>query len=101
MVQFSHLGLTLAWFLGPRYGPASPGGCATPQCATPAEFPGHEQPREATLTPGTPRAGLLTFGVRAVHGGDRVHAAGTAPRMTSTSSSRVGPGAYAGRQPSW
>lgn len=29
------------------------------------------------------------------------HAACTAPWMTSTSSSRVGPGAYAGRQPSW
>ncbi len=28
-------------------------------------------------------------------------AAGTARRMTSTSSSRVGPGAYVGRQPSW
>ena len=33
--------------------------------------------------------------------GHHGQAAGTAARMTSTSSSRVGPGAKAGRQPSW
>lgn len=32
---------------------------------------------------------------------DQGQAARTATRMTSTSSSRVGPGAYVGRQPSW
>ena len=32
---------------------------------------------------------------------DQGQAAGTATRMTSTSSSRVGPGAYVGRQPAW
>jgi len=44
VTSIAHLGLTLAWFLGPRYCPGSPGGYATPCATWPAVFsPGMEQ----------------------------------------------------------